>query len=144
MLLEICSSQKHALQRRQKLCTYFEKFFYVLDGFQYLFGYQNEFFRVYSTHKTKRHHGYMKIALKVKSSSIFSAFSQFESDKLTSERRQAPFRCFHGKSGVSGPYLGSVKHLGRFGAFLKAPEIKGDFHKARLQNFRVLINFLEF
>ena len=59
-------------QRRQRLCTYFEGFVYVSDGFQYLFGYQNEFFRVCSIQKSKRRRGYMKTAWKMKDSSIFS------------------------------------------------------------------------
>ena len=75
----------------------------------------------------------------MKDSSIFSAFSEFESGKLTSERRHVPFRRFHGKSGISGPSILFVKHQRCLGAFLKVPEIKGAFHKARLQ--RVLINF---
>ena len=82
----------------------------------------------------------MKIALKMKDSA-FSAFSQFESGKLTSERRQASLRRFHVKSGVSGPSILFVKHQRCLGGFLKAPEIKGALHRARLQNFRVLINF---
>ena len=86
----------------------------------------------------------MKTAWKMKHSSIFSTFWRFESCNLTSERRLAPFTRFHGKSGVSGPSVGFLEHQRRLGAFLKASEVKSAFHKARIQTFQVLINFLEF